>query len=520
MTRVYAVALPLLSLWLLAWIVFSWGAAQDDSLIHLRYAENLLAHHVITYDGVHRDYGSSSLLYVSLLALLAEFTSSVNLPRAVSSVVHGLLFVGVAYAVCFALPARAKLAKAVGSALLVLLAMPSAVRWLDDGMETGTVLATVSLIAWVVHRQFAKIGAGDEGTGYAGYIALILIGLFSVLLRTELCLPCLFGTLILVLGRGVAGLKTSGWRGILRRSHLAVGAGAAIVTILATMHVLLPDTAIAKSHGLGHWLNPIHDTAVTLGGAMSFGAGLAAFWLLTLLLVWLEDGPPTPSTALANAFFPVVLVLASLRGQEIQGVRYLGWTFFFPIVWNTLELARGADSTPAERWSTRWSTGRSVALAGAFLAVLLLDLPFEASVLYRVLTHRGDTMREFQQQHLEVLRDRQGVSADIGYIGYFSQARICDLSGLVNGRAAARLTNAERNVACGATHPDFVFGNSSQLAALSSQTDLSGWQICGRYEFLNVRSADTHYLLVRPELAQEVCHATSSVVGRLAPVHW
>jgi len=520
MKRWHWIALSLLGLWLAAWMVLTWPASQDDALIHLRYADNLALHHFITYDGVHPDYGASSLLYVSLLAVLTGLTKSPNLPRVVSSVVHGLLFAGVAYGVCLRIPASARVARLCGVVLLVLLAMPSAVRWLDDGMETGTVLAAVSLIAWVVHGQFAKLGAGDEETGHGSFIAFILLGLFSVLLRTELCLPCLFGTLILVLGRGVAGLKASGWRGVLRRSHLAVGAGAAMVTILATMHVLLPDTAVAKSHGLGHWFNPIHDTGVTLGGAMSFGAGLAAFWLLTLLLVWLENGPPTLSTALANAFFPVVLVLASLRGQEIQGVRYLGWTFFFPIVWNTLELARGAGCTSRVRRSAGWSAGRGVALAAAFLAVLLLDLPFEASVLYRVLTHRGDTMREFQQQHLEVLRDRQGVSADIGYIGYFSEARICDLSGLVNGRAAARLTNAERNVACGATHPEFAFGNSSQLAALGGHTDLSGWEICGQYEFLNVRSADTHYLLVRPEIAEEVCRATGSEAGRAAPAHW
>jgi len=272
------------------------------------------------------------------------------------------------------------------------------------------------------------------------------------------------------------------------------------------MHVLLPDTAVAKSHGLAHWFNPIYDTAITLSSAFSFGLGMLGFWLLTLLLVMLQSGRPTPATALANAFFPMVLVLASLRGQEIQGVRYFAWTLFFPAVWNILELAR----LPQESVATNHGGGASALLLGAFLLLLAVATPFECVEMHHVLTHRAETMRRFESQRLELLRARRGVASDIGYIGYFTAAKICDLAGLVNGRAAARLTSAERNVSCMRTSPEFLFGNASQLASLAGVGDLSGWQVCGRYDFTNVRTLDTHFLAVRPDLANEVCRATGA----------
>jgi hypothetical protein len=251
----------------------SWAAIQDDALIHLRYADNLFLYHFITYDGVHGDYGASSLLYVALLAVLRGLTASPNLPRAVSSIVHGLLFAGLAYGFVVRLPRQARVARFAGVALLILLVTPSAVRWLDDGMETGIVVSLVSVLAWLIHEQ--RYALDEAGGAWSGLI-LAPLAFLAVMLRTELGLLCGFGFVILAFGRA---------RSLRNGLPLVLGAGLALSLIVATMHVLLPDTAIAKSHGLSHWFNPLHDAAVTLGGAMSFGLGMLAFWLLTLLLV-------------------------------------------------------------------------------------------------------------------------------------------------------------------------------------------------------------------------------------------
>jgi hypothetical protein len=68
-----------LGLWLGSWIYFTRYAMLDDALIHLRYAAFLRQLHFITYDGVHASYGTSSLLYVSLLATSTD--SSMGAPQ-------------------------------------------------------------------------------------------------------------------------------------------------------------------------------------------------------------------------------------------------------------------------------------------------------------------------------------------------------------------------------------------------------------------------------------------------------
>lgn len=518
MTKTYRLLLLALSGWLAAWIWLSWAAIQDDALIHLRYADNLSVHRFITYDGVHPDYGASSLLYVALLAFLRSFTSSPDLARATSSVVHWLLFAGFAYAFCIRLPGGARVARLTEMLMLILIVMPSAVRWLDDGMETGLAVSFASLLAWLIHRECVQVRTVRVRTqrqlfSRGRYLSLVVLAFLAVMLRTELVLLCGIGFLILTsVDRADPRPESSVWRRMLHHSHLLTGAGLAIFVIVATMHVLLPDTAVAKSHGLAHWFNPIHDTAVTLGGAFSFGTGMFLFWLITLALVaGVSPGRiPTSSTLLANALFPVVLGLASLRGQEIQGVRYFAWTLFFSIVWNILELEsiRARSLQPAS--SVQSIDRRSVVLLGAFLVLLVVELPFETQAMFRVLTTRSETMKSFESQHLEILRGKRGVASDIGYIGYFTQAGICDLAGLVNGRAAARLTSVERDQACARTNPDFLFGNVGQLESLAGLADFSGWVVCGQYDFANVRTLDTHFVAVRPSLASQVCRATGA----------
>ena len=321
-TRTYAVTLPLLLLWLACWIAFGWGAVQDDAFIHLRYADNLQLHHFITYDGIHANYGASSLLYVFALAILRWLTASPDLPHATSSVMHLLLFCGLA-ALFARIAVRSEIAGKTGLALLLLVCTPSAVRWLDDGMETVVAVALVSLLAWVVHTE-----TYERRRSRPRYAILIALSFFAVLLRVELLLLCTLGFLILTLSRfretrnwwetwGVTAQRFGA--ALTLSAPLIAGCGLALATIYSTMHVLLPDTALAKSHGIAFWHNPLHDTVYTLSSAFSFGAGLAVFWLLTFFLVVRISRRLTAINMLANALFPVLLTVAVLRGQEIQG---------------------------------------------------------------------------------------------------------------------------------------------------------------------------------------------------------
>ncbi|WP_348267014.1 hypothetical protein P8936_13970 [Edaphobacter paludis] len=492
--RVYKFVLPLLGLWLVGWIVLSWAAIQDDALIHLRYADNLFRTHLITYDGVHPSYGASSLLYVHLLAFLRGFITSPNLPRGVSSFMHLLLFLGTAFILLKFIPRESARARLLSVALLCILVMPSAVRWLDDGMETGFALCFVALLCVFAFRQ-----TRCKAPTALQYLSFTVLAFFMVLLRTELSFLCGIVFLILAWKQIFSGSKPSSrwWSAILHSSHVLLGSLLALAFIVWRMHALLPDTALAKSSGIPTW-QAFSTAATVLGGALTFGVGLLLLWLLTLILLF-RAGTLSIPTLFANIVFPAVLALSALRGQEIQGARYLVWAYFFSTLWNLLELGSIDSDRPP--------VNQSYPLIYGFFVVLLLMLPIECKVMYRVLSTRVRTMKEFQGQHLDVLQGKQGIASDVGYIGYFSKANICDMAGLVNGRAAARLNKDERLAACVATRPDFIFGNVSQLKTISNFMPIESWQVCTHYDFGNVRTPDTHYLLLPEATAAETCKA-------------
>lgn len=503
MQKAYRIVIPLLLLWLVGWMLVSWPAIQDDALIHMRYADNLYLYHTIEYQVLQPSYGASSLLYVSILALLRAFSASPDLPRATSTFFHVALFAGLASLFVSRLRTSSKTANQLGLVLLVIIATPSAVRWLDDGMETGFALGIVVLLCWLIFRQLA----GNSMTA-RDYFVLFVLGFFACLLRIELLLLCSVGFLILFLGQLTAATVPQPRRVAqvaLQSSHLLLGGLTACLLVTYKMHVLLPDTAVAKSLGASHWRGVLNATVVTLTGSLSFGMGMLFFWLLTLLLVYRSVSPSASRRTFlpllfANSLFPVVLTLSVVRGQEIQGVRYFAWTFFFSILWNILSLGR-------VRGDVRRSSSSNI-LVACFLVLLLIDMPFEIVIMDRVLDHRASTMRLFESQHLERLHDLHGTASDIGYIGYFTGAHICDLAGLVNGRSVAKLSSSQRATACAQSAPQFFFGNVGQMRTFTSRADLSGWQICGSYDFVNVRTNDTHYLAVPPAFVSLACQAT------------
>jgi hypothetical protein len=499
MNKTYRIVVPLLAAWLVFCIVLSWAAILDDAMIHLRYADNLLRTHQITYDGVHPNYGVSSLLYVSLLALLRGFISSPNLPRGVSSAAHLLLFGGVAVLLAKSIPRPASRVRLLGLLLLLLLVVPSAIRWLDDGMETGLALCFTALICWLTFRE-----SHHPDTTLWSYAALVLVGFFTVMLRTELAMLCAIAFAILTLKKAGSDRTLQTWfTAAIQSTHLLLGGILAMGLIVLKMHVLLPDTAVAKSHGISIWNRVPISAAHAIAGGMSFGAGMLLLWLLTFFLLLRSRRVSLPPL-LANAVFPLTLTLAVLRGQEIQGIRYLEWTLFFSVLWNILELGTAAPDNPRIEQD---AFGRVSAYA--LLVLVLLMLPFEASLIYPLVASRAKLMVSVPHRHLDVLQGKLGIAADVGVIGFFSKANICDISGLVDGRQFARLTSQQRMLACAATKPDFLFFSRNQLVHFNQFFPVGGWQICGEFEMPDVHSKEIHYLVVPPSTAKQICKETS-----------
>lgn len=419
----------------------------DDALIHLRYASVFHVHHFISFDGIHRDYGASSLLYVGILALLRTVTHSPLLPKVVSLVAYaGLL--GFAYWI--------SRINRLALALIFVLVGPFAVRWLTDGMETGLACLLAVTFSVLLYRK-------------ASPAALASIAFTLSLLRVDMTFLVAFGVILL--------LDQKEW---LRAGSLCVGSGLSLAFIRVTMGHLLPDTAIAKQ-GLP-FFNVISTTAHEIVAVFSFGCGVILLWIFTAFLASCVN---RRSALICNLPFPVLILLAAAKGQQINGVRYLIWSLLFSITWNLM--VTGAASKVRPIFLT------------AFACALAVSWIFELPIVLRIDRGRAETLHAMEYAHLDQLQG-EGLAGDVGYIAYFSQSRICDISGLVNGRAAAMMTDAQRSQACLAAKPSFVFLSAGQTRSLDMRYHLNSqteWLQCGSVDFTNVNSNDRHWLLVR-----------------------
>jgi hypothetical protein len=255
---------------------------------------------------------------------------------------------------------------------------------------------------------------------------------------------------------------------------------------------LLPDTAVAKA-GV-----PPLDVAFTmihvLASAYSLGVGACAVWLVSAAVAFarrVAAGGPVWALLVANSAFPLLYAGAILHGQQLQGVRYVLWALLFSIAWNVMEAA-GCESGS----SSHASRGLQVAAVAAVL-LFMASFALETPAFLRIERGRGATYLAMRGQPLSLLAGQTGVAADVGFIGYFSHANICDLNGLVNGRTAALLPSETRAQRCVQEQPSFAFVSPGQKDFLASYMDWSGWESCESVEFTNVGSTDPHSLLLR-----------------------
>ena len=86
-------------------------------------------------------------------------------------------------------------------------------------------------------------------------------------------------------------------------------------------------------------------------------------------------------------------------------------------------------------------------------------------------------------------------------IGYFSQARILDGNGLINGLDVARMTRTDRLHLFVTSRPvRFIYANAGQLAALNGVLDVSHWAVRETFDFPNFSGdPDRHFLIIRPD---------------------
>lgn len=465
------VLLAVVAGWVAGWIWFGRHHMLDDALIHLRFAERLRSTGVLTYND-EPSYGSSSILFLLLLASLRDVVQTPLLPKIVSVVAYAMLGTWIAWQWVRSAEAHR------GVWLIVLLALtgPLGIRWLTDGMETSLSLVAAAAVGATLAQGTASRGPMLLAAGTAAIGTLVRIEMAALVALLALArLSIDGGRADREAGRRLAAAAVLG-------SSLAIAA-----TFAGTGH-LISDAAVAKA-GLSPLAENIRAVGASVAAGGSFGAGLVLVWVVSIWPAWRATGSAR-AVAIANAPLPGLVALALARGQFIHGFRYFAWAAMGSIVWNVVVASWPGQTRSA---GTRRLRRLTAAAAVAIVCIWIVEwLPARAIVAGRAHTYRRLAATDFQH-----VAGKPAVAADIGFFGYFSNTDVCDLSGLVNGRAVARLPAAERAQRCAAAQPLIAFLTDRQSADLSEWLDVSDWTWCGSFDFTNIGGPDRHHLLVR-----------------------
>jgi hypothetical protein len=478
--------------YLAAMLWFSRFHLLDDALIHLRFAELLIEHGFFTADGRAASFGTSSPAFVLLAAMLHALAPSDFTTKILSVGFYLAFVVGLG-----ALALRSNGSARTGWLLLLALALtPMALRWLTDGMETSFAAAIALLlgIATARVRTAAVLPA----------LALFALGMAAVLTRIEMTLLVALAALAITLRAGAGGS-----RGLPHDAMcgmpLALGGVVALMLIWLMFGAVLPDTAIAKATGKAAPANSLAAIAISLAGALGFGAGLIALWLAgfgnRLHALARNDWTSYAIAAVPNLALLVLWALISVRGQYVQGIRYILPALIFMIAANT---AMSRTSETGLPWLRGISASR---LVKARLALYVAVIGFEFTKFQAIVDGRTAAFLEMRDMNLEGLEGESGIAWDVGYLMYFTKAQICDVSGLINGRRAASSTESTRLEDCLKRDIEFVFvtpENATRLIGKSGSRFVD-WPICGHYVFRNVSDTAPHYLAVAPDRAAQIC---------------
>jgi hypothetical protein len=454
----------------------------DDALIHLRMAELLLEHGFVTTDGQAVTFGTSSPLFLLATATLHAVIAS-DFTTKILSVV--------AYVVLVAMLARraqrsAGLERLSWVALTALTLSPMGIRWLTDGMETS--LSVIVALVLGVAAIRARVVSGWSAVG------LVLLAVAAVGTRVEM-------VLLVALASAAAGA-----RGDRQAAHaLATGGAIGLLLLWTVFGSILPDPALAKATGETMPAATLAGIATSVVGGMAFGIGLLALWLIGLAANLRARTAPRVIVLVPNLALALLWCAIAARGQYVQGIRHILPPLVFMIATNAA-LIRGVDPrallapiAPSTTWrhALTWS---AAAIAGyAFTA--------ELGKFQTIVANRSAAFLEMRSLDLAALEGVDGIAWDVGHLMYFTKAQVCDVSGLINGRQASRIPEAQRLENCLKRDVEFVFVTPENAAELigRSGSRFADWPVCGQYLFQNVSTTVPHYLAVAPDRAAHVC---------------
>jgi len=390
----------------------------DDGFIHIQYARNIITDGEYSFNPGEVSFGTSSPLWVMLLAALGSLFGSGDALIWISRVLSWTAGLAAVLAL-FAL-ARAAGVKRL-TAVLAACAFatdPWFARWTALSMESSLAVLAVALMC------LASIRALDDRRAAA------LMGTFAAL--AGLVRPEVYLALPIVAAAALTRAKS-------------VDRRAALTVVVVAAALLLPWFAFAKFH-IGSF---IPNTAGAKSGGLVLSPGVFLAKMQPVVRILL-------SSQLA-ALGGVVLALITLRGRSrILGapLRFmLLWMVALPVAYVVLDIQILSRYlllvTPAlcvlgwvgiEEIAERWLGRRArTALVGVAVLTVVVNATFYAKIVVppsraftHDLTHNMKSMGLYLDEN--AVADAVVAAADIGYLAFYGNRRVLDLGGLVEPR--------------------------------------------------------------------------------------
>lgn len=396
------------------------GYLTDDTFIHLQYARHLAEGSGFVFNPGERVYGSTSPLWVALIAdgiaLGLDGLFTARLLGAVATLSSVVLFLQL-------MRRNLRMPELRGLATIAWAAHPWMIRWSVSGMETPLAVALV-LAGFVAFTEGKQWGSRPVRTGALWALA--------ALTRPEAVFLLLLWAVFLVIDtdsregvrRLIAGLLPPAfiYGGWLLFARLYFG-------------TFWPNTLAAKTAGGIGW-EYVLDTLARQAGIVAYSdAALCAALVAALVFGGARMWPSRPQ---AQRLIPWVWVFAVPVLYVMRGVPALT-RYLLPLLpvlawlaWRSVERWwAGAEPAPGKR--------RGAAILGLALAALALaqaSFTYTDKVLPQVRSFSAGLRQSLipwgEWFHANARPEDTIAAPDIGALGYFGRRRVLDLAGLVS----------------------------------------------------------------------------------------